>query len=86
VFVFQFAVIVLAAHGADSLLGNLSGQRDPREEDWTWIAPVQKILTGFAALVWVIVLIQYSLGKVRDNPGDQMMIASLVALASCGAA
>lgn len=80
VFVFQFAVIVLAAYGADGLLGNLSAGRDTRKEDWNWVAPVQKVLIGFAGVAWVVLFVQYSFARMEDKPSDQVMIASLVAL------
>ncbi len=84
VFVFQFAVIILAAHGADGLLGVLPGNRlggrDARETDWSWVAPVQKVLVGFAGVAWVILFVQYSFARMEGKSSDQVMIASLVAL------
>ncbi|HUG81921.1 MAG TPA: YfhO family protein [Bryobacterales bacterium] len=77
IFVFQFALLVVAAFGIDRLFAVQEGE-DP------WIRRIAATLTAFAAAAWLLLLNQHLSGTLTDNPGDRVMLASLIALALAG--
>ncbi len=79
VFVFQFALFVLAAYGVDRLL---AGSQD--EQPGRWLTYIQRTLVGFGVLAWLLVLYRYLDETMRQNAGDQVMIASVVAFVLAG--
>ncbi|MCB1019820.1 MAG: YfhO family protein, partial [Acidobacteria bacterium] len=75
VYVFQLALYLLAAFGADRLLGRR--REDGFAQDWLrWS---QRALVGFGALTWITLYWYIPQGKMESEPGDQMAIASLTA-------
>ena len=79
VFVFQFALFVLAAYGVDRLL---SGSKD--DLPGHWLTYIQRALVGFGVLAWLLVLYRYLDEKMSHNQGDQVMIASVAAFVLAG--
>ncbi len=77
IFVFQFALLVVAAFGIDRLFAVQEG-----EDRWT--RRIAATLTAFAAAAWLLLLNQHLSGTLTDNPGDRVMLASLIALALAG--
>jgi hypothetical protein len=77
IFVFQFALLIVAAFGLDRLFESHDGE-DP------WSKRISKTLIGFAAVAWLLLLNQHLSGTLNDNPGDRVMLASLIALALAG--
>ena len=77
IFVFQFALLVVAAFGIDRLF-------ESRETEDPWIRRIAATLTAFAAAAWLLLLNQHLSGTLTDNPGDRVMLASLIALALAG--
>ena len=74
VFVFQFAVFVLAAFGVDRLL------RDRKSHlDGPLLPFIQRALVGFGASAWLLILYRYLDGKMTRHSGDQLVIAALAA-------
>ncbi|MDA1313335.1 MAG: YfhO family protein [Acidobacteria bacterium] len=77
IFVFQFALLVVAAFGIDRLF-------ELREGGDRWIRRIAATLMAFAAAAWLLMLNQHLSGTLTDNPGDRVMLASLIALALAG--
>ena len=79
VFVFQFAVFVVAAFGVDRLLqGRKIGPGGP------WWRSIQWSLVGFGVSAWLMVLYRYLEGKMTRHGGDQVMIAAVAAFVLAG--
>jgi hypothetical protein len=79
VYVFQFAVIVLAAHGVDRLLQTT----DTDQVRQRWLGYVQRALLGFALMTWIF-LFHAAVNARMGASEDRFMIATLVALALAG--
>ena len=77
IFVFQFALLVVAAFGVDRLF-------EARQEDDRWTRRIATTLAAFAAAAWLLLLNQHLSGTLSDNPGDRVMLASVIALALAG--
>ena len=75
VFVFQFALFLLAAHGIDRFFAQ------PRQDDGVerWLRYIQYTLIAFGAVVWASVLHLAVQGKLTAEPGDQFILAAVVA-------
>jgi hypothetical protein len=74
VFVFQFAVILLAAHGFDRLF-----QIAEADERWRhWVTCVERALVVFGLLTWAF-LFHAAINSQMDAAGDRFMIAALAA-------
>lgn len=79
VFVFQFAMFVVAAFGVDRLL------RDRKSDPGgSWLPFIQRALLGFGASAWFLVLYRYLDGKMTKHSGDQLMIAAVAAFVFAG--
>ena len=74
VFVFQFALFVLAAFGVDQLLRDRKSRPDGR-----WLPSIQRALVGIGASAWLLILYRYLDGKMTRHSGDQLAIAALAA-------
>ncbi len=74
VFVFQFALIVLAAFGIDAVLERF------RDEDSTWRRGVQRVLIAYAGLSWILIYFHASGGIMEVKPGDHIAMSSFFAL------
>src|SRR5712692_4171257 len=73
IFVFQFAALVLAAQGIDLFLG-------PQEPGWEkWRSRIVKALVAIGLLCWLLLFWLYLSLKFEINPGDHVMLSSLVA-------
>ena len=79
VFVFQFAMFVVAAFGVDRLLRGRKSQPSGR-----WLPFIQRALVGFGAAAWLLVLYRYLDGKMTRGSGDQLMIAAVAAFVFAG--
>ena len=79
VFVFQFAVFVVAAFGVDRLLRGREAHRSGH-----WLPFIQRALVGFGASAWLLVLYRYLDGKMTKHTGDQVMIAAVAAFVLAG--
>ena len=75
VFVFQFALFILAAHGVDRLL---AGGTDDQPAG-PWLAYIQRTLTGFGLVCWLLLLGRHIEGSMNKHSGDTIMIASVTA-------
>ena len=75
VFVFQFALFILAAYGVDRLLG---GGKD--DQPGRWLVYIQRALLGFGVLAWLLLLGRYVEGAMTKASGDNVIIASVAAL------
>ncbi len=75
VFVFQFALFLLAAHGIDRFFAQ------PRQDDGVerWLRYIQYTLIAFGAVVWASVVHLAVQGKLTAEPGDQFILAAVVA-------
>ena len=75
VFVFQFALFLLAAHGIDRFFAQ------PRQGDGTgrWLRYIQYTLIAFGAVVWASIMHLAVQGKLTAEPGDQFILAAVVA-------
>ena len=74
VFVFQFAVILLAAHGVDRLF-----QVSEEDERWRrWVNYIERGLLVFGLLTWAF-LFHAAINARMEAAGDRFMIAALVA-------
>jgi hypothetical protein len=73
IFVFQFAVLVLTARGLDLMLG-------PQQPDWErWRSRIIKTLVAIGLLAWGLLFWLYLNLKFEINPGDHVILSSLVA-------
>jgi len=79
VFVFQFAMFIVAAFGVDRLLRDRESQCGCR-----WLPFIQRALVGFAAVAWLLILLRYLDGKMTKHSGDQLMIAAVAAVVLAG--
>ena len=75
VFVFQFALFILAAYGVDRLL--TVGTDD--QPAGPWLAYIQRTLAGFGVVCWLLILGHHIEESMNKNSGDTMMIASVTA-------
>jgi len=73
IFLFQFAALTLAARGVDLFLG-------PQQPDWQrWRGRIIKVLVGTGLLSWALLFWLYLNLKFEINPGDHVILSSLVA-------
>jgi hypothetical protein len=80
VYVFQFALFILAAHGIDRLFA-----LDPEDTSAEkWISRAQKGLLLFGVAIWVVLLMRFANQQLNVEPGDRLMIGSLVAFTLAG--
>ena len=75
VFVFQFSLFLLAAHGIDRFFAQ------PRQDDGVerWLRYIQYTLIAFGAVVWASIVHLAVQGKLTAEPGDQFILAAVVA-------
>ncbi len=75
VFVFQFALFLLAAHGIDRFF------TAPRQDEGTgrWLRYIQCTLIGFGGVVWASALHLAIQGRLTAEPGDHFLLASVFA-------
>ena len=75
VFVFQFALFLLAAHGIDRFFAQ------PRQDDGVqrWLRYIQYTLIAFGAVVLLSVVHLAVQGKLMPEPPDQFILAAVVA-------
>ena len=76
-FVFQFALLVLTAYGADRLLA----REDEQQAGFDWLKYVQRALLGFGVLAWILFLHRFLELTIVSKEANRVMIASLVAFA-----
>jgi hypothetical protein len=75
IYIFQFAVILLAAHGVDRLF-----QGEARDEAWQlWTGYLRRGLTAFGLLIWIFLFHAAVNGRMGASE-DRFMIAALTAL------
>ena len=74
VFVFQFALFILAAYGVDRLLTESKDDQPAR-----WLTYIQRSLVGFGVLACLLLLSRYIEGAMTKASGDNVVIASVVA-------
>jgi hypothetical protein len=73
IFVFQFAALTLAAQGLDLLFG-------PQQPGWErWRSRILKTLVAIGLLSWALLFWLYLNLKFETNPGDHVILSSLVA-------
>ncbi len=73
IFIFQFAAFVLAAQGVDLLLGT-------QQPEWErWRNRILRALVVIGMTAWVLLFWLYLNLKFETNPGDHVILASLVA-------
>lgn len=73
IFVFQFAALTLAAQGIDLVFG-------PQRPEWErWRNRILKALVAIGLLALTLLFWLYLNLKFETNPGDQVMLASVVA-------
>jgi len=71
IFVFQFAALTLAAQGIDLWLGS--------QEAEVWRGRILRGLVGTGLLAWILLFWLYLNLKFETDPGDRVILASLVA-------
>ncbi len=75
VFIWQFAMFILAAHGIDRLL-----ERGPDDVDsGRWVTRIQRVLLGFGAVLIVALYLPAVDGQMEATPGDQFATAAVSA-------
>jgi hypothetical protein len=73
IFVFQFAAATLTAQGIDLYFG-------PQQPEWgKWRSRIVKALIGAGLLSWALLFWLYLNLKFETNPGDHVILSSLVA-------
>ncbi len=73
IFVFQFAVLILTAQGIDLWFGS-------QQEGWQrWRSRIQRALVAIGLLAWAQLFWLYLNLKFEVNPGDHVILSSLVA-------
>ena len=80
IFVFQFAVLVVAGFGLDRLLDTVS--RDERDDVWT--SRIAKVLLGFAAVAGTLVLNHFLGGDLNNYAAESVVLGALSALGLAG--
>ena len=75
IYIHQFALIVLAAHGIDRLFEAGPDDADCRR----WTVRVQRALLGFGAVFLAALYFQAAGGKMEAVPGDQFAMAAVSA-------
>ena len=75
VYVFQLAVFLLAAFGADRLMERREEEGFSRD----WLRWSQRALVGFGVLSLLTIYLYIPEGKMESQPGDQMTLAALIA-------
>ncbi len=75
IYIWQFALFVLAAHGIDRLL-----EAGPDDADCArWAARAQRVSLGFGAVFLAILYVRAADGKMDLVPGDQFAMAAVSA-------
>lgn len=80
IFVFQFAVLVVAGFGLDRLLDAAS--QDERDEVWT--SRIAKVLLGFAVVAGALVLNHFLAGDLNNYAAESAVLGALSALGLAG--
>jgi len=80
IFVFQFAVLVVAGFGLDRLLDAASKD----ERDGVWTSRITKVLLGFAAVAGALVLNHFLGGDLNNYASESAVLGALSALGLAG--
>ena len=75
VYIWQFALFILAAHGIDRLLEGGPNAADAER----WVTRIQRVLLGFGSFLIVALYLPAVEGKMEATPGDQFATAAVSA-------